>query len=170
MQDQEGLEVSYYGKTSRFRFIASALAITVALVFGVPATGQDAEPVSSNLTPKLRDLLRQEMLSIEQGSKDILSALIAGDDARVAGLAQQIHDSFILHQSMTPEDKQDLMAAVSGDFVARDQAFHRLSADLAQAGRDGDREAQHAGFGRMIEACSACHVRYATDRFPMLAE
>ena len=170
MQDQEGLKVSHYGKTNQFPFIAVALAIAVGLGFGVPATGQDAGPVSPNLTPKLRDLLRQEMLSIEQASKDILSALIAGDDARVAGLAQQIYDSFILQQSMTPDDKQDLMAAVPKDFVTRDQAFHRLSADLAQAGRDGDREAQHAGFGRMIEACTACHVHYATDRFPMLAE
>lgn len=110
------------------------------------------------------------MLSIKQASKDILSALIAGDDARVAEIAQQIHDSFILQQSMTPQDKEDLMAAVPKDFVARDRAFHELSADLALAGRDADRDAQHARFGRMIEACSACHARYATDRFPKLAD
>ncbi|MBK0328838.1 cytochrome c [Rhodobacteraceae bacterium F11138] len=162
--------MSSYGKTGRFPFIAPALVIAVGLGFGVPATGQDTGPVSPDLTPKLRDLLRQEMLSIEQASKDILSALIAGDDAHVAGLAQQIHDSFILQQSMTPEDKQDLMAAVPKEFVEQDQAFHELSADLAQAGRDGDRDAQHAEFGRMIEACTACHASYATDRFPMLAE
>lgn len=69
MQNQEGLKVSSYGMTSRFPFIAVALAIAVGLGFGVPATGQDAGPVSPNLTPKLRDLLRQEMLSIEQASK-----------------------------------------------------------------------------------------------------
>lgn len=162
--------MSSHEKSRRFPFIASALAMAVGMGFGLPAAGQDAGPVSPDLTPKLRDLLRQEMLSIEQASKDILSALIAGDDARVAGLAQQIYDSFILQQSMTPEDEQDLMAAVPENFVARDRAFHAISADLAQAGRDGDRGAQHAGFGRMIEACTACHDRYATDRFQMLAE
>lgn len=157
-------------KNRKIPVIASMMAIVIGLASGLPASGQDARPVSPDLTPKLRDLLRQEMRSIEQASKDILSALIAGNDARVAKQAQQIHDSFILQQSMTPEDKQDLMAAVPEDFVARDRAFHRLSADLAQAGRDGDRDAQHAEFGRMIEACTACHARYATDRFPMLAE
>ncbi|WP_166504546.1 cytochrome c [Thioclava sp. IC9] len=110
------------------------------------------------------------LTSIEQASKDIISALIAGDDARVASLAQQIHDSFILQQSMTPQDKQDLKAAVPKEFVTRDQAFHQLSTDLAQVGRDGDREAQNATFSQMIGACTACHTRYATDRFPMLAK
>lgn len=159
-----------YEKSRKFPLIASTLAIVVGLAVGVPAIGQEAGPVSPNLTPKLRDLLRTEMLSIEQASKDVLSALIAGDDARVAELAQQIHDSFILQQSMTSEDKRDLVAAVPENFVTRDQAFHRLSAELAQAGRDGDRDAQHTEFGRMIEACSSCHAQYATDRFPMLAK
>lgn len=156
--------------TKIIRLLPAFLAMAYGLTFGLAATGQEVRPIFPDLTPKLRDLLRQEMLSVEQASKDILSALIAGNDTRVAELAQQIHDSFILQQSMTPEDKQDLLAAVPEDFVARDRAFHALSADLALAGRDRDREAQHVEFGRMIEACTACHARYATDRFPMLAE
>ncbi len=147
-----------------------SLAVGFLLGGTLAAAGQEADPVSPDLTPKLRDLLRKEMLSIEDASQQILSALIVGDDERVAELAQNIHDSFILQQSMTPEDKQDLMSALPEDFVTRDKAFHKLSADLAQAGRDGDRAAQHRQFGQMIEACTACHARYATDRFPKLAE
>lgn len=157
-------------KTKWIRAFLPALCIGLLLCGGTQATAQEVNPVSPNLTPKLRELLRKEMLSIEDASQQILSALIAGDDARIAELAQQIHDSFILQQSMTTEDKRDLMAAVPEDFVARDRAFHTISADLARAGRDGDRDAQHAEFGRMIEACAACHGLYATDRFPMLAE
>jgi len=71
----------------------------------------------------------------------MLSHLIAGEDAKVAEVAQQIHDSFILQQAMTPEDNKDLMAAAPDDFVARDCAFHALSADLAQAARTKDRSA-----------------------------
>jgi cytochrome c556 len=134
------------------------------------AGAQEADPVSPKLTPKLRELLRKEMLSVEEASQQILSALIAGDDARVADLAQNIHDSFILKQAMTPQDKQDLIAAVPEDFVMRDRGFHQLSAGLAQVAREGDRDAQRAEFGRMIEACTSCHARYATDRFPMLAK
>lgn len=157
------------GKTLRKRAAITALTAIFAVAGGL-AAAQEVKPVSPDLTPKLRDLLRKEMLSIEEASKDILSALIAGDDERVAGLAQQVHDSFILAQSMTPEDEQDLMAAVPEDFVTRDRAFHELSATLAEAARNGDRAQQHADFGRMVEACTACHALYATDRFPDLAE
>ncbi|MGM0583824.1 MAG: cytochrome c [Pseudomonadota bacterium] len=160
------------GKGSRISrpLAISVLAIGLGLAGGAPAFGQQANPVSPDLTPKLRELLRKEMLSIEDASKQILSALIAGDDARVAELAQKIHDSFILQQSMTPQDKRDLMAAVPEGFVRRDRAFHETSADLAKAARDGDRVRQHEEFGRMIEACTACHATYATDRFPGLAK
>lgn len=161
--------------TRRYRVAISGLAMTLAIAATSVVTGQDVKPeevkpVSPDLTPKLRDLLRQEMLSVDDASKQILSALIAGEDARVAELAQQIHDSFILAQSMTAEDKQDLMAAVPEDFVTRDRAFHEISHELAEAGRAGDRAGQHEKFGRMINACSACHTLYATDRFPSLAE
>ncbi|HEY9040124.1 MAG TPA: cytochrome c [Roseovarius sp.] len=157
-------------KMGRIRRALFSLAAGCVLVGGYAATAQQVQPVSPDLTPKLRELLRKEMLSIEDGSKQILSHLIAGEDANVAEVAQQIHDSFILQQSMTPEDKQDLMAAVPEDFVTRDRAFHALSADLAQAARDGDRSAQHEKFGQMIETCTACHALYATDRFIELAE
>lgn len=154
-------------KTGGIWGAAPVLIAAFALAAG-SATAQEIKPISPNLTPKLQDMLRQEMLSIEDASKDILSALIAGEDGRVAELAQRIHDSFIMKQSMTPEDKQDLMAAAPKDFISRDQAFHALSAELAQAARDGDRSAQQQKFGRMIEACAACHAVYATDRFPGL--
>lgn len=148
----------------------STLTLIFAMVTTSVATGQEVHPVSPDLTPKLRGLLRQEMLSIEDASRQTLSALIAGEDQRVTDLAHQIHDSFILKQSMTPEDKQDLLAAVPEDFVTRDRAFHKIAAALAEAGRAGDRAGQHAEFSRMIDACSACHALYATDRFPKLTE
>lgn len=156
--------------TNPIRLGLSSLTLGIALSIAVPAAAQQAQPVSPDLTPKLRDLLRQEMLSIEDASQQIMSYLIAGDDENVANLAQKIHDSFILEQSMTPEDKQDLMAAVPENFVAQDRAFHALSAELAQAARDGDRPAQHQKFGEMIQACTACHTQYAADRFPLLAQ
>ena len=155
-------------KTSPIRGTVLALAMGLVFATGSAAIAQQATPVSPDLTPKLRELLRKEMLSIENASQQILSALIAGEDARVAELAQKIHDSFILQQSMTPEDRKDLMAAVPKDFVTRDRAFHELSSTLAEAGRSGDRRRQHEEFARMIDACTACHTLYATDRFPKL--
>lgn len=151
----------------RFSGIAIVMGLVVASGW---ATAEDVNPVSPELTPKLQELLRKEMLSIEDASHQIMSYLVAGDDARVGEVAQQIHDSFIMQQSMTPQDKQDLLATVPDDFVARDRAFHGISAKLASAARDGDRKGQQKEFGRMIEACTACHSIYATDRFPKLLE
>lgn len=152
-------------KIGRIPGIVSALVAAFALAAG-SAMAQEVKPISPELTPKLQDMLRQEMLSIEDASHQILSALIAGEDERVAKLAQQIHDSFIIKQSMTPEDKQDLMAAAPRDLISRDQAFHELAATLAAAGHAGDRAAEE--FASMIAACAACHAVYATDRFPGL--
>lgn len=140
------------------------------LVIGDRGDAAAQEPVYPKLTPKLQDLLRREMISVEEASQQILSALVAGDDQRVAELAQQIHDSFILQQEMTPEDRKDLMAAVPEEFVQMDRRFHKLSADLARAAEDANMELQHERFGRMLEACTACHSRYATDRFPKYSD
>jgi cytochrome c553 len=155
--------------TWQARLTSSVLAAAFVMIGGW-AAAQEVKPVSPDLTPKLQELLRKEMLSIEGASQQILSYLIAGDDARVAELAQQIHDSFILKQSMTPEDKQDLIAAVPEGFVSRDRAFHGMSKALAEAARDGDRARQNEEFGKMLGACTACHSAYATDRFPKLAK
>lgn len=158
------------GILSRNHLALPVLALAACVALSGLALAQNMEPVSPKLTPKLQDLLRKEMLSINDASQQILAALVAGDDVRVAKLAQQIHDSFILRQLMTSQDKADLKAAVPQDFIRQDRAFHEISAALAQAAQVGDRAAQQEQFSRMIEACSACHAQYATDRFPNFTE
>ncbi|MEZ5566487.1 MAG: cytochrome c [Gammaproteobacteria bacterium] len=147
------------------RLRVRAFLLMAGLLLGA-AVAQSAEPVSPKLTPKLRDLLRQEMVSVNQASQQILAALVTGDDDHVATLAQQIHDSFIMNQSMTEADEAALLAAVPEAFVQQDEAFHELAAALAGAARAGDRPQQQKHFSQMIEACTACHATYATDRFP----
>ncbi len=138
----------------------------LVFAFGNCSPEQNSEPVAPKLTPKIQDLLRKEMVSINDASQEILEALIAGDDERVALLAQQIHDSFILEQSMTAEDKKHIMTVAPKGFIQMDKTFHEISAELAKAARAGDRPMQQQHFGHMIEACSACHAQYSTDRFP----
>ncbi len=140
--------------------------LTVTLPLTSIVLGQTFEPISPRLTPRLQELLREEMRFIDKASQGILAALVTGSDARVAALAEQIRDSFILRQAMTPEDKKHLVTVAPQGFVPMDQAFHQIAAELAQAARAGDRPAQHQQFGRMVAACSGCHARYATDRFP----
>jgi len=127
-----------------------ALDVIAALAAGGGVAAPQFEPVFPKLTSRLQDLLRREMVSVEAASRDILSALVAGRDERVADLAQQIRDSFILRQEMTAADRQDLMAVVPEDFVRMDRRFHELSAGLAEAAEAGDRQLQHERFARML--------------------
>ncbi|WP_188874131.1 cytochrome c [Iodidimonas muriae] len=157
-------------KHAEYRYIMPGLVLAACVAFAGFALAQSAEPVSPKLTPKLQDLLRKEMLSVNEASQEILAAMVTGDDERVATLAQQIHDSFILRQSMTPEDKADLMAAVPEDFVRMDRNFHEISAALAEAANAKNRPPQRERFGQMIDACVACHSKYASDRFPAFSE
>jgi len=148
----------------------ACVVLAVSLVLTATASGlssaEESEKFPSNLTPRLQQLLQQEMQSIHAASQQILTSMTEGDDARIAELAQQIHDSFILRQSMTEEDKADFMRTVPQEFVTMDRAFHATAAELAEAARANDRKHQHAAFARMIESCTGCHARFATVRFP----
>lgn len=154
--------------------LATAAALTLALSLAGGAPSQEAapqtQPVGPKLTEKLRDMLRREMNAVLSAGLQIQDALVRGEDARVAELAQSIHDSFILAQEMTPEDRADLRAAVPAAFVERDQAFHELTGELAAAARESDGARQRQLFGEVVTACAACHERYATDRFPAFAD
>jgi cytochrome c556 len=145
------------------------LALIAGLTSGILGSlhaGEPAEPVGPKLPDRVRGLLVQEMNAIQGASEEILDALVRGRDEVVAEKAQAIHDSFILKQEMTESDREAPMEAVPKEFVERDRAFHELTGELAAAGREGDGARQRQLFGEMIEACTACHTRYAHDRFP----
>jgi hypothetical protein len=125
--------------------------------------------VGSRLPPKLRALLIQEMQALLDASKQILDAMIRGQDELVARRAQGIQDSFILEQGMSDVDRQTFHDSVPHSFIERDQAFHALSERLVEAARAGDRPLQRKLFAEMVDDCVACHAAHATDRFPDLA-
>ena len=150
-----------------FRRLAFALA-AAAMLGATAASSRADEPVGPRFTPKLRDTLRGEMGHVLGASQDILAALVAGDHATVAERAQNIHDSFILEQSLTEQDLRDLEQAVPPAFLELDRAFHVTAANLAVAARAGDAAREAELFGRMVQDCTICHGRFAADRFPGL--
>ena len=77
-----------FGRQSKHLLILPGLALAVSLAFGGFAQVQEPESILSKLTPKIRDLLRREMIFINDARQQILSAMVAGDDAKVAVLAQ----------------------------------------------------------------------------------
>lgn len=150
-------------RRGRGRGVALALGTLIAL--GASTASLAAEPIRPDLTPKLQGLLQQEMIQIELAMQEVYSAMLQGQHAVVAEKGQSIHDSFILEQSLTDEDRQDLKAAVPQEFLQLDGYLHELSASLAEAGRAEDTPRQVEIFGRMTESCVACHSAYVTDRF-----
>lgn len=125
-----------------------------------------AEPISKKLTPKLNELLTDEMLSIKQAVTHIMNGIIVGDHSIVENMATQINDSFILKQQLTEKDKEDLMAVAPEEFLKMDGKFHELSGKLAEAAVSKDYDLQRYYFGRLIESCQSCHSEYVTDKFP----
>ena len=154
-------------KRQMYRAIASVAMLGVLASSGTVVA---ADPVGPDLTDKLRGLLVKEMVEIETAMKETYSAIIQGRHDEVAQKGQAIHDSFILEQSLTEQDEQDLVAAVPEEFLQMDAHFHQLAASLAEAGKQEDTQAQTETFNRMTESCVACHSRYVTDRFEGLED
>lgn len=129
-----------------------------------------AEPVGPRLTERLRSLLTDEMQQVARATGELAVAIAAGDHASTERLSMAIRDSFILKQSLTAQDKQDLMTAAPPDFIALDRHFHATAGKLAHAAEAQDSELQGFYFAQMLESCVSCHARFADDRFPGLAE
>jgi len=141
--------------------------LLASLLFSAFATA--AEPVTPKLTEKLDRLLREEMRSIQSAMGQVHSAIVMGDHATVAKSAQAIHDSFILQQSLTDQDKKDLMSAVPEGFIKLDKEFHQLAAELAAAGSKNNTGKQLTIFNEMTQNCVQCHEEYVSDRFPEIS-
>jgi len=139
-----------------------SLLLGLAVASGLMA----AEPVTPKLTDKLSRLLQEEMRAVQVAMTSIHSAMVMGQHASVAENAQRIHDSFILQQSLTEQDRKDLMAAVPKGFIGLDKEFHQLAASLAEAGRNGNTGRQQKLFGKMTQNCITCHSKYVSNRFP----
>ena len=152
-------------KLRPFRWLAVAAILASPLI----GAAQSNEPFTSRLPPEVRALLIQEMQAILQSSQLVLDALVRGEHALNEQQAQLIHDSFILAQELTPAGHAALEAAAPPGFLALDQAFHELSARLADAARQRDSAAEQTIFAEMQQACIVCHAEHVADRFPGLA-
>jgi len=146
------------------------VVLVVFVVLFLSAAVHAADPVGPDLTPRLKGLLADEMQQVAVATGDIALAIAAGDHASVSQLAAAVRDSFILKQSLTEQDKKDLMSAVPAEFVALDRYFHGLAGKLAMQAEARDSELQNFYFFRMLEACTECHAQFATDRFPGFAD
>lgn len=126
----------------------------------------ESKAVGSQLPDPIRSLLIEEMQAINASMAKILTGLVSAHHELVAEQAKAIHDSFIMAQKITKKQRQVLKSTLPPAFIEKDQAFHQLSARLAEAARAQDSEQQLSLFQSMQAACVACHQQHATDRFP----
>ncbi|WP_404366200.1 hypothetical protein [Marinobacter sp.] len=147
---------------------AKAGKFIAALLLGLTLSTSSlaAEPVTPGLTDKLSQLLQKEMRAVQAAMNAIHPAMVTGQHETVAENAQQIHDSFILQQELTEQDRKDLMSAVPKGFIELDKEFHKLAASLAEAGRKENTMEQRQIYSEMTRNCIECHGKYVSDRFP----
>lgn len=118
-------------------------------------------------TPHLQNLLREEMRALQQAMSKIVNALPTGDWPTIANTAQAIHDSFILQQKLTDQDR-DKLAHLPMEFIHLDEALHQQANKLREAAVAKDAELSVFYVSRMLDKCMQCHTRFVAQRFPGL--
>jgi len=121
------------------------------------------------LPPKFKNLLKEEMLQIQDAMQQLVPFLATGN-TKAADLAEQIHNSFILKKSLSKEELQELISLLPKGFVKLDKAFHSKANDLAAAVRKNDFITGGEIYGEMVSGCISCHSHYALQKFPGLTE
>lgn len=141
---------------------------SVVLLISTTATAAEGGTVTSALSPQTRAVVIREMQAIDAAMHRIHTAVVTGDHATVMGEAQAIHDSFVLAQSLSDEQRAEI-GALPQEFLAADRGFHQLAERLMEAGAAQDSRAERVWFEEMTRACVACHQAFAVGRFPGLA-
>lgn len=146
--------------------IMSTLLVVLVATVSVNCFSQNEV---ENLSPELRILLKEEMLAIQEGMKNIIPAFASGNLEEVANIAGKINRSFILKQKITNKQKHELHEKLSKDFILKDQTFHKYAGMLEHVSKENHTELVGFYYSKMLESCLGCHREHASYRFPILA-
>lgn len=142
-------------------------ALLVVLI-GVLSTNCYSESEVESLSPELRALLKQEMLALQEGMKNIVPAFASGDLNTVSDIAGTIKRSYILKQKITDSQKHELHEKLSKEFIQKDQQFHKYAGMLEHVSKERHIELVGFYYSKLLESCIGCHSEYASSRFPSL--
>jgi hypothetical protein len=150
------------------KYLQHKIALTVLLLCSA-FSFLHAETINKqsveNLSPGLRGLLQQEMQALSVAMNRILIANTAGDNKKIAELATQIKDSFILRKSLSQSQMHELHTLLPTDFLKQDEAFHYNAGMLAHVAKNGKNELVGFYYTRLFEACAGCHQDHARHKF-----
>lgn len=157
------------------KFISATLfsaLLLPTLSYGEETTHHEPGHATSgieSLSPGLRELLKKEMLALQNGMQSIIPAYAAGEWHEVAEIALKMKNSYILQQSLSDVQVKELHNSLPAAFVKQDQQFHYLTGQLNHAAQQKKTELVGFYYAKLMETCNSCHAQHATHRFPALA-
>lgn len=121
------------------------------------------------LSTPLREALAQEMVALQNGMMSIIPAFASGNWALVAETGKQMEQSYIMKQALSAEQLDELHHLLPPQFLELDAQFHYLAGMLSHAADNRKPELAAFYFSRLLETCTTCHARFATEKFPALS-
>lgn len=119
-----------------------------------------------SLSPPLRELLRKEMLALQQGMMSVIPAYVSANWSEIESIADNMKNSYILKQSLSDEQEKELHSTLPGSFIILDNKFHYLSGMLNHAAKNKKAELVGFYYSKLSESCVDCHSQFARHKFP----
>lgn len=150
----------------RIALATVSLAAVCICYWTVSAQQPAASSDEIHLSQDLRTLLQAEMSEIAAASQSIVTAYVSGDWKAIQHISEQIRDSYVMKQSISDAQKQELQDKLPKRFKQLDLEFHARANKLGLAAAAEDPELVAFHYSRLLEACATCHAAYAKTRFP----
>ena len=157
--------------------IRRAVILVLGGVLAGPATAAD-EVVDAGvpehrteipLSPELRELLGKEMRAVQRGMMGLTPAIAKGEWHLISEIGVKIRDSYIMKLGLSKGQKEKLHRELPEVFIEMDEAFHQTAGMMADAAQARNMSLVNFYFYKLNEGCVSCHTKYATKRFPGLA-
>ncbi len=139
------------------------LLLILVLLWGAPIESALSEQPATQLSDKMRAVLKAEMGALAAAGRALEAALERGDSAAVAANARKMEQPFIFDGAVTTVDLRELELVLGEEFVSRDKAFHAAGRALEAAAKAEDLTGQRLIFQDMLKACASCHHAYAPE-------
>lgn len=162
----DGLHAHHGQAEAETREAEATAAATQAMESAEHGGGGEPGGPAEALSANLRDLLRQEMVSLDRAMGTLGSDIAQGRWESASKTAAQMRDSFILKQALTQEQAHELHAKLPQAFIDQDVRFHNQADKLADAAHRRDPELSVFYYAQMMNSCVQCHTTHAPNRFP----
>ena len=161
---------------SRIKWLSAMMIIfmaSISVCYGSDQHDHEGKHPASgveSLSPELRALLVKEMQALQKAMMAVIPAYVSGNWKEIEAIASKMEGSYILKQSITDKQVEELHRLLPESFITLDQEFHYYAGMLSHVASKGKSELVGFYFSKLNESCVSCHSQYATHRFPAFIE